>query len=58
VWILEQRPGLDDLPAEAAAEVIPQADVVAITGTSLINHTLLAIPRLTKNTSQLEEHQW
>jgi hypothetical protein len=27
-------------PAESAAGVIPQADVVAITGTALINHTL------------------
>ncbi len=39
LWVLERRPGQGDLPAEAAAEVIPQADVVAITGTSLINHT-------------------
>jgi uncharacterized protein (DUF4213/DUF364 family) len=38
-WVLEKRPGEGDLPAEAAPEVIPQADVVAITGTSLINHT-------------------
>ena len=39
LWVLEKRPGQGDLPAEAAAEVIPQAEVVAITGTSLINHT-------------------
>ncbi len=39
LWVLEQRPGQGDLPAEAAPEVIPQADVVAITGTTLINHT-------------------
>ncbi|MDY7039548.1 MAG: DUF364 domain-containing protein [Chloroflexota bacterium] len=39
LWVLEQRPHGDDLPAEAASEVIPQADVVAITGTTLINHT-------------------
>jgi len=39
LWVLEQRPRDDDLPADAAPEIIPQADVVAITGTALINHT-------------------
>jgi uncharacterized protein (DUF4213/DUF364 family) len=39
LWVLEKHPGQGDLPAEAASEVIPQADVVAITGTALINHT-------------------
>ncbi len=39
LWVLEQRPRGDDLPAERAPEVIPQGDVVAITGTALINHT-------------------
>jgi len=38
--VLEQRQGEDRLPPEAAADVIPRADVVAITGTSLLNHTL------------------
>lgn len=37
--ILEQRPGEGRLPADAASDVIPKADVVAITGTSLLNHT-------------------
>jgi uncharacterized protein (DUF4213/DUF364 family) len=39
LWVLEQQPRGEDLPASEAAEVIPQADVVAITGTTLINHT-------------------
>jgi uncharacterized protein (DUF4213/DUF364 family) len=39
LWVLEKRPGEGDLPAEAASKLIPQADVVAITGTSLINRT-------------------
>jgi len=40
LWVIEQRPVGDDYPAEAATDLIPQADVVAITGTTLINHTL------------------
>jgi uncharacterized protein (DUF4213/DUF364 family) len=37
--VLEKQPSGEDLPAEAACDVIPRADVVAITGTTLINHT-------------------
>jgi len=40
LWVIEQRPSEGEYPAQAAADVIPQADVVAITGTALINHTL------------------
>jgi uncharacterized protein (DUF4213/DUF364 family) len=40
LWIIEQRPTGGEYPADAAGELIPQADVVAITGTALINHTL------------------
>jgi uncharacterized protein (DUF4213/DUF364 family) len=40
LWVLELRPRGEDLPADAATEVIPQADVLAITGTALINRTL------------------
>lgn len=37
--VLEKRPAGEDLPAEAAYDVIPRADIVAITGTALLNHT-------------------
>ena len=40
LWVIEQRPVEGDYPAEAAAELIPQADVVAVTSSALINHTM------------------
>ena len=38
--VLELHPRPGDIPADQAAAVIPQADVVAITSSTLINHTL------------------
>lgn len=40
LFVLERRPRMNDLPAEKAKEVIPQADLVAITGTALLNGTM------------------
>ena len=40
LWVLERHPAEGELLAEEASNVIPQADVVAISGTTLINHTL------------------
>ncbi len=39
-WVLELRPQSGDLPADRAEEIIPQADVVAITGCAFINHSM------------------
>jgi uncharacterized protein (DUF4213/DUF364 family) len=40
LWVIEQHPVGDDHPASSAADLIPRADVVAITGSALINHTI------------------
>jgi hypothetical protein len=40
LWVIEKNPAKDEYPAEAAADLIPQADVVALTGSALVNHTL------------------
>ena len=49
LWVIEQRPQEGDLPAQAAEELLPQADVVGITGTSFINHTVERLIKLSKN---------
>lgn len=40
LWVIEQHPASDEHPAVSAQEFIPRADVVALTGSALINHTL------------------
>jgi len=39
LWVIEKNPRQGDLPEAEAERFIPQSDVVAITGTSLTNHT-------------------
>jgi uncharacterized protein len=48
LWVLEQRIREGDLPAEQADRILPQCDVVGITGTSFINHTLEGLLNLCK----------
>jgi uncharacterized protein (DUF4213/DUF364 family) len=38
-WVLERDPASGDLPASEARAILPRADVVALSGTSLLNHT-------------------
>ncbi len=40
LWVLELSPQDGDLPATDAPRIFPQADVVAITGSTLVNQTL------------------
>jgi hypothetical protein len=39
-WVLETEPQDDDLPMAAAADVLPQADVVGMVGTALVDGVL------------------
>jgi uncharacterized protein len=43
LWVLELSPAEGDWPASAAADLIPRADVVGLTASTLINHTLDAL---------------
>lgn len=43
LWVLEKHPAEGERGADEATTIIPQADVVAITGTALINHTFEAL---------------
>jgi uncharacterized protein (DUF4213/DUF364 family) len=49
LWVIEQRPQEGDLPAEAAEELLPQADVIGLTGTSFVNHTVERLLDLSRN---------
>jgi uncharacterized protein (DUF4213/DUF364 family) len=40
LWVIEKNPREGDYPEQEAARFLPQAHVVAITGTALTNHTL------------------
>ncbi len=45
-WILELNPRPGDLAADQAPEVLPQADVIAVTGMSLVNGTFEGLAKL------------
>jgi hypothetical protein len=40
LWVIEKNPREGDLPEGEAEKLIPQADVVGITGTAFTNHTI------------------
>ena len=52
-WVIEKRPFGDDFPEETSQQFIPQADVIAITGTAFINHTIEGLLSLCRPESQI-----
>jgi uncharacterized protein (DUF4213/DUF364 family) len=46
LWVIEKNPKEGDLPEKAAEEKLPQADVVCLTGTSLLNKTFDSMIKL------------
>jgi uncharacterized protein (DUF4213/DUF364 family) len=46
--VLERKPQDGDLPAEKAEEIIPQADVLALTSMTLVNKTFQGLLELAR----------
>lgn len=46
LWVIEKNPREGDVPEGEADRFLPQADVVAITGTALTNHTMESLLRM------------
>jgi uncharacterized protein (DUF4213/DUF364 family) len=46
--VIDNHPTGDDYPASAAPDLLPEADLVAITGMTFINHTLPGLLKLCK----------
>jgi len=42
-WVIEKRPGPEDFPEEHGDVLLPQSDIVVISSTTLMNHTLPGI---------------
>lgn len=53
LWIIEKNPFGDDYPESAAQDLIPKADVVAITATAFINHTIEGLLALCRPDAQV-----
>ncbi|MGQ9788866.1 MAG: Rossmann-like domain-containing protein [Candidatus Hadarchaeaceae archaeon] len=49
LWVLEKNPQPGDLPDTAAEYLIPKADVVAITGSAIINKSLERLLELSRD---------
>ena len=51
LWIIEKHPLPGDLPEEASREYLPRSDIVVMSATTLINHTLPALLALCRKGS-------
>jgi uncharacterized protein (DUF4213/DUF364 family) len=49
LWVLELDPREGDLEASRASEVIPKSEIVAITSSAFVNHTIDELLALSKN---------
>jgi hypothetical protein len=49
LWVIEKRVRPGDLPESEASRILPQCDVVCLTGTSFINHTIEDLLSLCKH---------
>jgi uncharacterized protein (DUF4213/DUF364 family) len=49
IWVIEKNPHNYDFPEDQSETLIPQADLVGITGTALTNHTLEDLLSLCKS---------
>jgi uncharacterized protein (DUF4213/DUF364 family) len=51
LWVIEKNPQPGDYPAESAGDLVPKADVLAITGTSITNHSIGDLLKFKKNSA-------
>lgn len=51
LWVIEKNPKPGDHAEESANDFVPEADVLAITGTALTNHSIEGLLRLKKKDS-------
>lgn len=49
LFVIEQRQQEADLPAEASEEILPNVDVVGLTGTAFTNHTIERLLELSRD---------